>query len=42
MELLLVVMEELRSTVDSIVKRSVLVKRRTLKWNCRVPFCNVN
>ena len=33
MELLLVVMKELRSTADSIVKRSILVKRRTLKWN---------
>ena len=42
MELLLVLMEELRSTADSIVKRSVLVKRRTLKWNSRVPFCTAN
>ena len=33
MELLLVLMEELRSNADSTLKRSILVKRRTLKWN---------
>jgi len=42
MELLLVLLEDLRATAKSIGKRSVQVKRRTIKRNRRVPFCNSN